>query len=60
MRQSERSIDLVESIINLTKQIQPEQRQEQRDLGIGAQIIRDMGITKLDLVTSSKNVVLEF
>jgi len=54
MRQSERSIDLVESIINLTKQIQPEQRQEQRDLGIGAQIIRDMGITKLDLVTSSK------
>lgn len=54
MRQSERSIDLLESVVNLSKNIESEQRSEQRDLGIGAQIIRDMDISKMDLVTSSK------
>lgn len=53
MRQAERAADLVESIANLSRGIKAEQRPEQRDLGIGAQIIRDMGITKMDLVTGS-------
>lgn len=53
MRQAERSPELIESIVNLSKGIVLETREEQRDLGIGAQIIRDMGVTKMDLITSS-------
>ncbi len=53
MRQSESAPDLVDSIINISKGIVNEFRDEQRDLGIGAQIIRDMGIVKMNLITSS-------
>ena len=53
MRQSESAPDLIDSVINLSKGIKVDIRDEQRDLGIGAQIIRDMGITKLNLITSS-------
>lgn len=53
MRQAERSPDLIGSIVNLSKGVVHETREEQRDLGIGAQIIRDMGVTKMDLITSS-------
>lgn len=53
MRQSESSPDLVDSIIHMSKGTVIPYRDEQRDLGIGAQIIRDMGIVKMNLITSS-------
>lgn len=53
MRQAESTPDLLTSIRNMADNVLPEPRNEQRDLGIGAQIIRDMGITKIDLLTTS-------
>lgn len=53
MRQSDKMIPLSTSLHSLTHTKGEEIKTEQRDLGIGAQIMRDLGITRINLLTSS-------
>ena len=54
MRQNEKMQDLPTSLDKMIRPGQTEARTEHRDLGIGAQILRDLGIQKINLLTSSQ------
>lgn len=53
MRHKEKVPDLINSLERLVSSAQIEPRSEQRDFGIGAQIIRDQNVRKINLLTSS-------
>lgn len=54
MRQNEKMKDLDSSLYSLIHPQPEDIRTEQRDLGIGAQILRDLGIQKINLLSSSQ------
>lgn len=54
MRHEEKNKDLIEVLEKIANNIKTERAIDERDYGVGAQIIRDLGISKVRLLTNSK------
>ena len=52
MRHREQSDNVLEVLNELSGQTNEKAESEQRDIGVGAQILREMGITKMKLISN--------
>lgn len=53
MRHGEKGINIIQKLKSLQQQVVERKENEQRDFGVGAQILRDLGISKLKLISNS-------